>query len=341
MRAAAALSVLTTATAVTAGLAAATGLQQRLKYRDKLLPALRSPGVLLTPDVLSADQTVPALRAADARRGPTAPVDGVTVTRAQAAGPDGREVPVLLHRPRSPRPTGAVLWFHAGGHVVGSAGQDTARASALARDTGALVVAVDHRLAPEHRYPADLEDAFTTLLWLLGKADELGIDPARVAVAGASSGGGLAAATALRAHDAGIRLAFQALLYPMLDDRTGEAAARDGRGVYLWTGRMNVGAWDAYLGRPGLGDHVPALAAPARREDLSGLAPAWIGVGTLDLFFEEDLTYAARLDAAAVDVTVHVVDGMYHSAETARPDAPPMAAFTESWTGALRAALAS
>lgn len=343
LRATAVLGAVTTASALTAALAASTGLRRRLSHRRSLLPGLRSPGVFLAADVLSPELTAAQVRAADARRGETRVVAGVDVLRTTATGPDGLRVPVEVHRPASTlahRP-GVALWLHDGGHVGGGVGPDRSRAGTLARDAGAVVVAVDHRLAPEHPYPADLDDAFAALLWVLDRADELDVDPTRVAVVGAGAGGGLAAALALRAHDAGIALALQVLIQPMLDDRTAEAAARGGRGLFGWTARHNVGAWDAYLGRPGAGEHVPALAAPARREDLTGVAPAWVGVGGLDLFLEEALTYASRLEAAGVPVGIHVVEGMYHGADVDHPEHPHMAAFTESWTAAVRSALAA
>ena len=186
--------------------------------------------------------------------------------------------------------------------VVGSPQSETRGAAQLARELGALVVSPDYRLAPEHPYPAALDDCMSTLYWMRDNADELGIDPDRIAVTGSSAGGGLTAAVAQRAHDEGIRLRAQAMVYPMLDDRTVLRDDHGGRGRFLWTPASNRFGWTAYLGRPPRMSDAPEYAAPARREDLSGLAPAWIGVGDLDLFYDESVDYADRLRAAGVDM---------------------------------------
>lgn len=212
--------------------------------------------------------------------------------------------------------SGALVWIHGGGLVGGSPAQDHALCSRLATDLGCLVVCVDYRLAPQHPYPAAIDDCFGALAWLHENASDLGVDPERLAVGGASAGGGLAACVAQRARDAGVPLVFQLLIYPMLDDRTGAGGQEvPGRGEFVWTARSNAQGWQAYLGHPEGEEETRPWAAAARCHDLAGLPAAWIGVGDLDLFLDEDLDYARRLEQSDVPVTVHVEPGMYHGAD--------------------------
>jgi acetyl esterase/lipase len=198
------------------------------------------------------------------------------------------------------------------------------------------VVSPDYRLAPEHPYPAALDDCMSTLYWLRDNADELGIDPDRIAVTGSSAGGGLTAAVAQRAHDEGIRLRAQAMAYPMLDDRTVLRDNHSGRGRFLWTPASNRLGWTAYLGRPPRMSDAPGYAAPGRREVLAGLAPAWVGVGDLDLFYDESVDYADRLRAAGVECELLTVPGMYHGADGLAAKVPAMQAFRRGLMDHLR-----
>ena len=221
-------------------------------------------------------------------------------------------VSVRLHRPasgaRGPRP--AVLWIHGGGFVIGNAMREDDRCRELARALGAVVAAVDHRLAPEHPFPTPLDDCHDALTWL---ADQDEVDATRIAIGGNSAGGGLAAGLALLARERGeVRPVFQLLVYPMLDDRTAIRRCEYERDLRLWNSSSNRFGWCSYLGRVPGSDGVSALAAPARAEDLSGLPPAWIGVGSLDLFADEDIAYAQRLQAAGVACELRVVEGAYH-----------------------------
>jgi acetyl esterase/lipase len=244
-----------------------------------------------------------------------------------------QHVSVRLHRPASLPPRApAMLWIHGGGTIMGHAAQDDKFLRKLAYLTGVAVAAVDHRLAPEHPYPIPVEDCYTALRWL---ADQPWVDPARVAVGGASAGGHFAAAVAQRAHDRKeVDLAFQMLVYPMLDDRTG--ARSDGRKRIMWTDSDNQLAWRWYLNGAD-----PREAAPARREDLSGLAPTWIGVGTLDLFYEECLEYARRLREAGVSVHEEIAPGAFHAFDQIVDKAPISVKFFASQCAHLREALAS
>jgi acetyl esterase/lipase len=226
-----------------------------------------------------------------------------------------------------------LLWIHGGGYLIGSPGQDDALCRHYARELGVTVAAVDYRLAPEHQYPEPLEDCYAALRWL---ADQPFVDFTRVAIAGASAGGGLAAALAQLAHDRNeIALRAQLLAYPMLDDRTAERKDVDQRGMRIWDRASNRFAWAAYLG-----NSDPTVAVPARRADLSGLPPAWIGVGTLDLFHDEDLEYAERLRAAGVACHVEEVPGAFHGFDGMAPNAKVSKAFFASQCAMLEHALA-
>ena len=209
----------------------------------------------------------------------------------------------------------------------------------LARELGAVVVSPDYRLAPEHPFPAALDDCMATLEWMRAHADELGIDPDRIAVGGASGGGGLSVAVAQRSRDAGIPLRAQALLYPMLDDRTALRADHAGRGQFVVTPSANRFAWTAYLGREPHMSDAPEYAAPARRTDLTGLPPAWVGVGELDLFHDEDVAYADQLRACGVPCELVTVPGMYHGADGIALRAPAMREFRRGMVDHFRAHL--
>ncbi|HEX5144463.1 MAG TPA: alpha/beta hydrolase [Mycobacterium sp.] len=254
---------------------------------------------------------------------PTQGVEVLTIS----AGPG-----IRLHQPPpGDVPAPALLWIHGGGYLFGHARQDDALCAGFARELGITVAAVDYRLAPEHAYPDALDDCYAALQWLVGLPT---VDPSRVAIGGASAGGGLAATLAMRARDAGeITPVLQLLTYPMLDDRT-SARPDPRRRSYGWDVRANRFGWDSYLG-----DAPRDVAVPARRTDLRGLPPAWIGVGDLDLFYSEDLAYAERLKAAGVKCDIEVVPGVFHGFDSIVPKAAVSRAFFEAQCAALRQAV--
>lgn len=292
-------------------------------------PQLRAARFL--PRTIITARTLPALRRLTRLTGRARRPD-VQVVSVNA------DVSVHVFRPASTRAhTPALLWIHGGGMVLGDAAQDSAFCRRIAEELNIVVVSVEYRLAPEHPFPTPLEDCYAALQWL---ARQPGIDPARIAVGGQSAGGGLAAALALLAKERGeIRPVLQLLSYPMLDDRTTTRTDIDPRRLRIWSQKSNRFGWRGYLG-PGTADAaVPPLAAPARYDDLSGLPPAWIGVGTNDLFHDEDVAYARRLQQAGVASTLHVVPGAYHNFDSLEAKAAVSRDFVKAQTIALDEAL--
>lgn len=214
----------------------------------------------------------------------------------------------------------AVLDIHGGGMVRGSVAGGEAMACRIAVETPAVVASVDYRLAPEHPYPAAIDDCYAALEWLASRADDLRIDAGRLAVNGGSAGGGLAAGTALLARDrGGPSLALQVLVYPMLDDRNDTPSSHQIRDLGVWDRDANEAAWAAYLGPLADTDAIPPYAAPARAGDLRGLPPTYLDVGELDLFRDEDIDYARRLAASGVPTELHVYPGGVHASQLVAP----------------------
>jgi acetyl esterase/lipase len=240
----------------------------------------------------------------------------IEVTECFVPGPEGApKVRVLLYLPitvEGSRPT--LLWIHGGGYILGSPEQEDLLVKNIVSAIGCVAVSVDYRLAPETRHPGPVEDCYAALKWLHAHVSNLRVDPTRIAIAGSSAGGGLAAALGLLARDRGeIPLAFQLLIAPMLDDRTCTLAEpHPHTGEFIWTREANRFGWTSLLGQePGVPDVSP-YAAAARAEHLEGLPPTFINVGALDLFLEEDLEYARRLTRAGVPTEFHLYPGAYH-----------------------------
>lgn len=268
----------------------------------------------------------------------------VTVEERMIDGPEGPgSLRVMIVRPEAAAkgPRGGILHLHGGGYVVGrpEGSLPFLRATAAAQDC--VIVTVDYRLAPETDWRGGTEDAFAALVWMVAKAAVLGVDPARIGVMGESAGGGLAAALALIARDrGGPAPAFQHLLYPMLDDRTVTRADQNPvTGEFIWSRAHNRHGWTAWLGREPGGAGISPHAAPARAGDLAGLPPTWIGTGALDLFLEEDVDYALRLNRAGVPVDVVIWPGGFHAFDLS-PDAPVAIRANADRQAALARALA-
>jgi acetyl esterase/lipase len=292
-------------------------------------PQLRAARFL--PRTIITARTLPTLRVLTKLTGSARRPD------AQVVSVDA-DVSVHVFRPASARPrTPALLWIHGGGMVLGDAAQDSGFCRRIADQLNIVVASVEYRLAREHPFPTPLEDCYTALRWLARQPD---IDPARIAVGGASAGAGLAAALALLARERGeVRPVLQLLSYPMLDDRTNARTDIDPRRLRVWSQKSNRFGWRAYLGPATADGGVSPLAAPARYDDLSGLPPVWIGVGTNDLFHDEDVTYARRLQQAGVACTLHVVPGAYHAFDSVEAKTAVSQAFLQAQTTALDEAL--
>lgn len=266
------------------------------------------PTVTLTPESLAA------LRAR-ALPLPPAPDGGVDLERHRIAGPAGApDVSLHVYRPRDTRGLlGCIYHIHGGGYVGGAAKELEFVHRPLAAALNCVIVSVDYRLAPETVFPGAIEDCYAGLTWTVANADDLGIDVARIGVMGESAGGGLAAALALMSRDrGGPALAFQHLTYPMIDDRTGLGEPHAHAGEFIWTPHNNRFGWTALLGQEPGGDSVSPYAAAARATNLAGLPPTFIMTGALDLFVDEDITYARRLIAAGVPTELHVHPGAFH-----------------------------
>lgn len=234
----------------------------------------------------------------------------------------------------------AILHSHGGGFIQGSARSGVPALQRLALELDCVIVTVEYRLAPETPFPGALEDNYAALRWLHNNATALGVDPDRIALMGESAGGGHAAMLAIAARDRGeVPVVLQALIYPMLDDRTGSSRpVPSRRGEVVWTPRSNQRGWTALLGKPAGSARVPYGSVPARIENLHGLPPAFIGVGTLDLFLDEDVDYARRLIDAGVLTDLHLVAGAFHGFELFAPTSDLAKQFHANLVAALRQA---
>jgi acetyl esterase/lipase len=243
---------------------------------------------------------------------PTVPLSEA-VERRDHVVPGDPDVLVRVHRPVGVE--GAlpcVYSMHGGGYIMGSYSMDDARFDHWCPKHRCVGVSVEYRLAPETPYPGPLEDCYLGLKWVYEHAGELGIDPAHIGVAGSSAGGGLAAALALLARDrAEVPLRFQLLDCPMLDDRQITPSSRL-EDLLVFNRESNTFGWQSYLGDLYGAPDVPAYAAPARVSDLRGLPPAYVCVGAVDGFRDEDIDYAMRLNQAGVPTELHVYPGAPH-----------------------------
>lgn len=245
---------------------------------------------------------------------------------------------VFMFRPQTPpkTPGPAMMWLHGGGLVIGDARSDAALFQRYANALGMPVCSVQYRLSSKHPFPAPLHDCKAALEWLAGQPD---IDPSKIVIAGNSAGGGLAAGLCLLCREQGdITPCMQVLIYPMLDDRTSHQHHPDEHAFRLWDRRSNQLGWDRYLHGHDRAT-LPPYAVPARAESLANLPPTWIGVGALDLFFDENLAYASRLEEAGVPTTLLTIDGAFHAFDMMAPDAPITKTFFDAQIQAITARL--
>jgi acetyl esterase/lipase len=237
------------------------------------------------------------------------------VTVRRVPGPEGApEVSLLICRPTGVAwPTGAIYHIHGGGMIMGDSRLGVPEMLEWAQELRAAVISVEYRLAPETPHPGPVEDCYAGLAWTAAHADELGIDPDRIVVAGGSAGGGLAAAVALLARDrGGPALIAQLLMCPMLDDRNDTPSSLQMAGLGIWDHAANEFGWTALLGAARGGPDVSPYAAPARATDVSGLPPAFIDVGSAETFRDEAVTYASRIWQAGGSAELHVWPGGFH-----------------------------
>ena len=232
------------------------------------------------------------------------------------SGDGGRTIRCLMIHPETPKPDiAAILHFHGGGHVMGVPEMNQPELMQWAHSLGCLVLSVDYRLAPETPFPGPMDDAYCALRWLNENAEELGIDPMRIAVAGQSAGGAMAACLSLMARDHGeYNIAFQLLESPRLDDNIQRGGNENPcTGEFIWTREDSRFCWNAYLGEANQSPYGTASYA----KDLSGLPPAFISVGALDLFVDECMEYTARLIRSAVPAELIVYPGCFHGFQMA------------------------
>lgn len=244
---------------------------------------------------------------------PTKRVIGVTLTKERAGS-----VRVRVYRPDNTNGSG-LLWIHGGGLVLGAATMDDQFCGDTAKQLGVTIVSLDYRLAPKHPFPAAHDDVYAAWTWFVDHLTAWGLDRDRLAIGGQSAGGGLAAGLVQRLHDEGQPFAGQWLWTPMLDDRTALRSELDAIGHLVWDNRANRYGWGSYL-RGVDRQAPPPYASPGRRDDLTGLPATWIYASDIELFHDEVVDYATRLEAAGVETTLDIVPGVPHAVETTATD---------------------
>ncbi|RGE20103.1 alpha/beta hydrolase [Leucobacter sp. wl10] len=251
----------------------------------------------------------------------------VTAEELVIPGPAGApDLEITVFRPEQPDAEGdplpALVNFHGGGMIVGHRSWEHGRVVDLVERHGFVGANVEYRLAPEHPFPAGVDDAYAATAWVAEHAAELGADPERLVVMGGSAGGGLAAAVSLMARDrGGPRIAGQLLLCPMLDNTNTTPSSLQYDGIGTWTRDANLLAWRCVLGAVlAHSEQAPAYAAPSRAADLSGLPPAFIEAGSAEMFRDEDVDYASRIWATGGDAELHIWAGGFHGFDVYAPD---------------------
>jgi acetyl esterase len=280
-----------------------------------LLPHLPRPDI--------SDPLVARQRIRDSFAGPRGErspswTERVAIEHITIAAPDGYPIPARLYRPLGrPAPYGGMAHFHGGAFIAGDLDLSEAACGRMADVASIIVVDVDYRLAPEHPFPTGFEDCYAALEWLAANATALELDMSKLAVAGESAGGALAAAVAIAARDRdGPALAYQQLLYAVIDDSLTTASVQELVDAPMWDAPSTRLMWDHYLGPVQSRGEVSPYAAPARAvgtaRGLADLPPAYILACELDPLRDEDVAYAVALMAAGVSVELHVVPGTYH-----------------------------
>ena len=249
---------------------------------------------------------------------PVPPNANVSISNHVAPGPAG-DLAVRVYTPTNvPSPAPGLVYIHGGGMIMGGLDGEDGTCQMMADRLGAVIASVDYRKAPENPYPAAPEDCYAAASWVVENAEVLGINPSNIGIYGQSAGGGLTIAVALMARDrGGPRFAYMAPIYPMIDDRNTSHSSLIVTDIGIWDREGSLEAWAWYLG----GAEADHYAAPARAQDLSGLPPAFIDVGELDMFRDEDIDFVKRLGEAHVPVEFHLWPGAYHASEVFAPEA--------------------
>lgn len=239
---------------------------------------------------------------------------------------------VRIYEPTGTKSRAGIFWIHGGGLVLGDAKMNDAQCNHYSDHFDLTVVSTNYRVAPEYPYPAPLDDCYEAWLWFLANADEMGVDPQRIAIAGQSAGGGLAAALCQRIRDeGGVAPAAQMLIYPMLDDRTATRQDLTDIEHVSWNNRNNYFGWSAYLGKEAGSKSIEHnWAVPSRCQNLASLPPAWVGIGDLDLFLDESVAYSEALRGAGVECELIVSPRAPHGFDMLVPDADVSIKFLES-----------
>jgi acetyl esterase/lipase len=289
--------------------------------RNRLDPASREPlegllaaipgGFNAIPDIVQRREVVSQLLVEpelDSR---------VTFEDRVIPGPSGDQK-VRIYTPKEPADSSpGLVYIHGGGMILGSIEGEAGTAQMLCAETGAVVVSVDYRKAPEDPYPAGVDDCYSASQWVFDNAPSLNINPANIGIYGGSAGGGLALAVCLRARDHDtFSFKYMMPIYPMIDDRNETESTHEVTEVGIWDRAGNREAWDWYLG----GKPADEYAAPARAKDVSSLPPAFIDVGEMDAFRDEDLMFAQRLLHSGVPCEFRIYPGAYHASEIFAPD---------------------
>ncbi|UOO80929.1 alpha/beta hydrolase [Uruburuella testudinis] len=314
---------------------------QDLKTLHRLAPEYQSTAPQWTADI--SDDAEVARRNAGFKSAAESGVQPGQKIIVPAA--DGQPaVDLYVYRPQKAAAVLPVIYFiHGGGYIMGNARQNNAALADLAERNQAAVVSVEYRLATEAPFPADLQDAYHGLSHIYRHAAALGLDASRLILMGESAGGGLAARLALYTRDQGeFTPAGQVLIYPMLDHRTGTDRSpyrNPDAGEFVWTAASNRFGWNKLRGNQRISNAQMPYFSPAAAKNLRGLPPAFIAVGDLDLFVNEDIDYANRLIQAGVPTELHVIPGVFHAFEIIVPDSPQTAQYRELRRNAIQGML--
>jgi len=290
-----------------------------MDFISRVAPELRDGLAQLPPLHLPDDLDI-------ARKAPqpvSARSEFVRISDGCISGADSNQMMIKIYEPirRGGTALPALLWIHGGGYVLGHPNHDDVTCESFAKEANCVVISPDYRLAPEHPFPAAIEDCYAALTWMSSVAEEINIDKSRIAIGGGSAGGGLAAALALLARDrGGPAICFQMPLYPMIDDRNVTPSSYEITDPAVWNRANNLAAWKMYLGELAE-EEITSYAAPSRANNLVGLPPTYTCVGQLDPFRDETIDYVMRLAQAGVDVEFELYPGGYHAFEHVVPGA--------------------